>query len=267
VGRSQRLQGHVQTGYSARVLAPLLPVLRSVVTDPGERALLEQLAAWDGQFTVDSNMPTLFNQLLYELAVAALSDDMGQAQFKNLLQTHALDFALPRLAADESSVWWNHAATPGKENRAATVKTLWRATLAHLQKTFGPDPAGWSWGRAHTLTHAHPLGRQEPLDKLFNVGPFAAPGGRELPNHLGGDIGPAPWAVSMGPSTRRVIDFADASKAVGINPVGQSGVLFDQHYADQAADYIQGKYRPLHLSAADVAASTRSTLTLEPARP
>jgi penicillin amidase len=265
--RSQALQLDVHSGYSARVIKPLLPVLREVVTDPGERALLEKLAAWDGQETVDSSMPTLFHQMLYELAVAALSDKMGAAQFKNLLQARALDFALPRLAADESSPWWSNAKTPGRENRAATVKTMWRATLAHLQKTFGPDPAGWTWGKAHTLTHSHPLGMQKPLDKLFNVGPFAAPGGRELPNNLGGDIGPAPWAVSMGPSTRRVIDFGDASKAVGINPVGQSGVLFDAHYSDQAADYIQGKYKPLHLSEADVAASTRSTLKLEPARP
>jgi penicillin amidase len=69
----------------------------------------------------------------------------------------------------------------------------------------------------------------------------------------------------MGPSTRRVIDFADASKALGINPVGQSGVLFDAHYSDQASDYIAGKYKQQHLSEADVTAATRSTLILEPA--
>jgi penicillin amidase len=70
----------------------------------------------------------------------------------------------------------------------------------------------------------------------------------------------------MGPSTRRVIDFADASKALGINPVGQSGVLFDAHYKDQAATFIAGGYVPQHLSEVDVAANTRSTLTLAPAR-
>lgn len=264
---SKALQLDVQTGYAARVLKPLLPVLREVVTDASERALLEQLAAWDGKHTVDSNMPTLFNQMLYELAVAAMADQLGEAQFKNLRQTHVLDFALPLLAADENSPWWNKVKTPGKQTRADVVKVMWRATIAHLQKTFGPDPVGWTWGKAHTLTQQHPLGQQKPLDRLFNVGPMPALGGRELPNALAGNIGPAPWAVTQGPSTRRVIDFADASKALGINPVGQSGVLFDAHYADQAADYIQGKYKLQHLSEADVAGSTRSTLRLEPARP
>ncbi len=107
---------------------------------------------------------------------------------------------------------------------------------------------------------------QKPLDKLFNIGPFATPGGREIPNNLSSAIGPAPWAVSSGPSIRRVIDFADASKAMGINPVGQSGVLFDAHYQDQAKTFITGGYVPQHLSAADVKANTRSTLTLMPAK-
>jgi penicillin amidase len=62
-----------------------------------------------------------------------------------------------------------------------------------------------------------------------------------------------------------VIDFSDTSKSEGINPMGQSGVLFDAHYADQAQDYIQGRYQAQHLSESDVAAHTRSTLTLAPA--
>ncbi|MEI8326834.1 MAG: penicillin acylase family protein, partial [Betaproteobacteria bacterium] len=263
---SQALQLDVRTGYAERVLKALLPVLRQVVSDPAERALLDQLAAWDGSHTLGSAMPTLFNQMLYELAAAAMSDELGEAQFKNLLQTHALDFALALLAADEHSPWWDNVTTPAKETRADTVKLMWRASIAHLQKTLGPDPAAWTWGKAHTLTHNHPLGQQKPLNKLFNVGPFAAPGGREIPNAMYGDIGPAPWRVASGPSTRRVIDFADAEHTQGINPVGQSGVLFDAHYSDQAADFIAGASRPQHLSEADVAAHTRSTLRLEPAR-
>jgi penicillin amidase len=42
-------------------------------------------------------------------------------------------------------------------------------------------------------------------------------------------------------------------------------VLFDAHYKDQAQTYIEGGYMPQHLSAADVKANTRSTLTLTPA--
>ena len=266
IKRSQALQLDTQSGYSRRMLEPLLPVLRQVISVPSELGLLETLAHWDGQHSKDSVAATLYNQLVYELARGAMADEMGEVQFKNLLGTRALDSALPRLVADASSPWWDNRNTPAIESRADTLKVVWHATLAHLQRTFGKDSAGWTWGKAHTLTHGHPLAAQKPLDKLFNTGPFAAPGGRELPNNLAGSVGAAPWAVSYGPSTRRVIDFADASKAVGINPLGQSGVLFDAHYRDQAQAFIDGGYVAQHLAEADVAANTRSTLTLAPAR-
>ena len=60
--------------------------------------------------------------------------------------------------------------------------------------------------------------------------------------------------------------LARPDKAVGINPVGQSGVPFDRHYSDLAAYFAEGIYKPQHLSAADVKANTISTLTLNPAR-
>jgi penicillin amidase len=185
-------------------------------------------------------------------------------QFKNLLRTRALDHALPRLTADATSPWWDDRTTPAVESRADTVKAAWRASMSHLNATLGKSLLGWTWGQAHTLTHKHPLGQQKPLDLLFNVGPFAAPGGREIPNNLAYPVGPAPWATTFGPSTRRLIDFADATQALGINPVGQSGVLFDAHYSDQAATFIRGGYLPMHLGAADVAANVRSTLSLQP---
>ncbi len=263
---SQAMQLDTRTDYGPRVLQPLLPVLREVVTDASERALLDQLAAWKGNYDIDRTEPTVFFQLLYEIARAAMADEMGPVQFRNLIGTRALDIALPRLAADAQSPWWDDRSTPAVETRAQTVQKAWRATLDHLQATFGPDRAQWTWGRAHTLTHNHPLGQQKPLDKLFSVGPFAAPGGREIPNAMSSPLGPAPWAVTNGPSTRRIIDFADATQALGGNPVGQSGVVFDRHYHDQAQAYVQGRYVRQWLSEQDVARNTRDTLTLQPAR-
>jgi len=265
VKTSQALQLDTRTGYGQRVLAPLLPILNSFITAPVERAMLESLAGWDGSYQLNSITPTIFNQLLYELAHAAFADEMGEVQFQNLLGTRALDAALPRLVADADSPWWDNITTPAHEGRADTVKVAWRATIDHLQKTLGKDATNWGWGNAHTLTHSHPLAAQKPLNWLFNVGPFPAPGGHEVPNNLSSPLGPAPWGVNYGPSTRRVIDFAAPGQSVGINPVGQSGVLFDAHYSDQAPIFIAGGYLSQHLSEADVAAHTRSTLTLSPA--
>ena len=262
---AQQLQLDTSTGYSRRILKELLPVLEAVVTDPNEKAFLEPLQKWDGAYTRDSIAATMFSQLLYEVANAAFADELGEVQFKNLLRTRALDSALPLLVADAKSPWWDNVDTPAQENRFETIRIAWTNTYKHLSGLYGTSLLDWAWGKSHTLTHNHPLGQQKPLDKLFSVGPFPVAGGREVPNNLSAPIGPAPWAVTYGPSTRRVIDFADASQAVGINPVGQSGVLFDKHYADQAERFAEGIYVPQHLSKKDVAKHAESTLTLEPA--
>ena len=262
----QKLQLGTTTDYGPRLLAPLLPVLREGVSDPAELKLVEQLAQWTGDYPLDSISATLFNQFLFNLADAAMRDELGNDFFETLLPTRVIDAALPRLAASADSPWWDNRNTSGKETRADTVKVAWQASMAHLKTTLGADSAQWQWGKAHTLTHGHPLGTQKPLERIFNVGPFAAPGTHEVPNNLSAKIGPAPWPVTYGPSTRRLIDFADPAHSLTINPVGQSGVPFDRHYDDQSEAYIEGVYYQAYLNDEEVTANTRSTLKLLPAR-
>lgn len=263
---NQKLQLGTTTSYGPRTLAPLLPVLREVVSDPAQLKLVEQLAQWPGDYPLDSVSATLFNQFLYDLADAAMRDELGNDFFETLLSTRVIDAALPRLAANADSPWWDNRKTPNKETRADIVKAAWQASMAHLKQTLGNNPAEWQWGTAHTLTHGHPLGQQKPLDRIVNVGPFAAPGSHEVPNNLSAKLGPAPWPVTYGPSTRRLVDFADPAHSLTINPVGQSGVPFDSHYDDQAEEYVEGMYVQAHFSEEEVTANTRSTLKLLPAR-
>jgi penicillin amidase len=265
VSAMQALQLDTQTGYGPRVLKPLLGELRAAAKDPAEAALVDRLAAWTGDHPVGAVAPTLFNQFLFDLAREAMADELGDEPYALLRRTRALDHALPRLAVDPGSPWWDRRDTPAvKETRADIVAAAWRATIDHLKATLGEDPADWTWGRAHRLTHEHPLGKQAPLDKVFNVGPYAVPGGRETPNNLSGPLAAVPAPVTYGPSTRRVIDFARPGAARGINPVGQSGVWGDRHYADQADTYARGESRPQHLDEADIAAHVRGTLLLTP---
>lgn len=262
--QAQALQLDVTTGYAQRVLQPLLPLLRQAAQNDNEKAWVERLAQWQGDHPVDAQAPVLFHQLVYELSRAALADELGDALFDNLRRTRALDHALPRLMASPESPWWDRRGTPEKETQGQIVTSAWQAALKHLDATLGSDRSRWTWGQAHTLTHAHPLGAVQPLDRVFNVGPLPAPGSHEVPNNLAQRIGPAPWAVTYGPSTRRVIDFAQPAAATGINPVGQSGVWGDRHYADQAPLHVSGQHRGQYLAEADVVRHTRSQLQLQP---
>ncbi len=263
IHNSQALQLDVQTDYGPRVLRPIIPLLRGSASVE-EQPLVEALVRWNGAYKADAVAPVLFQQFTAELLRAALKDELGEAQFENLRRTRALDHALPRLMADAESPWWDDRSTPQRETQTDIVRRAWKAAVAHLQATLGPDSATWRWDAVHTLTHEHPLGRQKPLDRIFNIGPFPVPGGHEVPNNFAQRNGSGPWPVVYGPSTRRLIDFARPQEALGVNPVGQSGVWPDAHYADQAALLAQGRYRREWLDEADVRAHSSGLLVLKP---
>lgn len=265
IEKSKQLQLDTRTGYAQRVLQPLLPILRAAIDDPLQRQWLEGLAQWQGDYPLDSINATLFNQFLYDLSYGALHDELGDVMFQNLLATRVLDAALPRLAADEHSPWWKDRTQPEVQQRADVVVRAWNTSIAHLRDTLGNDSAQWQWGKSHHLTQMHPLGSQKLLAPLLNVGPYSVPGSHEVPNNFSAPLSAAPWSVTYGPSTRRVIDLAMPDKAVGILPVGQSGVPFNSHYQDQALPFVQGEYQALHFSPTDIARYTKSTLQLMPA--
>ncbi len=261
---SQAVQQGIRTDYAQRLLAPLLDDLQASAQGELELKLIQQLREWQGDYPLDSYLPTLFTEFSYQLLHASMADELGETVFNNLLRTRMIDSTLPVLAADADSAWWNNHNSGAAQSRQQVVAQAWQATLLHLRSTLGTQPKHWLWGKAHTLTHKHPLGHQSPLDSLLNIGNFAAPGGHEMPNNLSSGYGSAPWAVEYGPSTRRIIDFAAPEQSLGINPVGQSGVRFDRHYQDQAKAYIKGQYFQQHLSADDVKRHTKSTLQLVP---
>ena len=264
VAATESLQLDVCNGYAKRVLKAAMPLLDAVVTDANEKAFLEPLKKWDGCYSEDSIAATLFSQFSYELAKAAFSEQLGEAQFANLLGTPALDHALPLLLADANSPWWNNAGKTGAVNRFEVIRIAWTNTIDHLSKLYGSTLTDWTWGKTHTLTLKHPLGTVPGLGWLFNVGPFPVPGGRETPNNFSQQVGPAPWKVSFGPSTRRIVDFGHPATAQGISPSGQSGVPWDRHYSDESENFVNGLYVPMHLDLKDIEAHTDSTLTLNP---
>lgn len=264
IKNSQAVQLGDRTGYAQRLLQPLLEDLQASARGTEEKKLIQQLSVWQGNYPINSYLPTLFTEFTYQLLQAAMLDELGGSVFNNLMNTRIIDSALPLLAADPQSPWWNNHRNAEIQTRQQVVAQAWQATLLHLRTTFGVDPNDWLWGTAHTLTHKHPLGQQSPLDSLLNVGRFAAPGGHELPNNLSSGYSSAPWSVAYGPSTRRIIDFASPEQALVVNPVGQSGVRFDRHYDDQAQTYIQGQYFQSHLAEKDIQQNTQSTLRLLP---
>jgi len=195
-----------------------------------------------------------------------LGDELNEKQLKQFVRIPLFKKSLPGLFANEASLWWDDVKTDGfTESREMIVVQAYKAAIEKLTEQQGGDIKNWKWGNLHTINNNHPLGQQWPLNYLFDVGPAPAPGTLEGINNQGFYYdGDAAMDVFYCPAMRKIIDFSDIEKSVGIIPSGQSGHFMSPHYDDQFELYNTGKYRPINFTEASISANSSKVLELLP---
>lgn len=228
--------------------------------------LAEILRGWDGSHAQTSTAPSVFYNLLAAALQGAMEDELRPEAYRTLMTTSVMKNSRLSLLSNEQSPWWDNVFTGAVETRQDIFEKAAAVTLTRLQATCGPHPADWTWGKIHTLTHPHVLAAVKPLDKIFNVGPFAVDGGDEVINNLQFHLDSTGYfPVKGGPALRKITDLADWQHGVTISPSGQSGNLFSKHYSDQAQRYATGAFRTMYMNRADIEKVATSTLQLIPA--
>ena len=227
---------------------------------------LNMLKAWKGGHEIDEVAPTIYNKLVYNILYNAMADEIGAGALDALLTTHFMKRSIFGLINKESSVWWDDIDTDeNKETRKANFIDAFDRTIRELENQLGPDVAEWKWGRVHTVEYIHPVGRQEPFDKIFNVGPMPIKGGNEVINNTGFSLnGSGEYKVIYGPAMRIVMDFSDIENAISILPTGQSGNVMSDHYDDQAEMYATGAFRKMRMNREEIVLNQSGTLLIKP---
>jgi len=115
----------------------------------------------------------------------------------------------------------------------AALSRAFHSAFSDLQKTLGPDPASWTWGRIHT--------RQ--LENLAQVsglsyGPRADRGDANTPLAAGG------FPSTHGPSWRMVVDWGSHTFN-GIYPGGQSENPASAWYGNRVDNWWNGLLAPM----------------------
>jgi len=198
---------------------------------------LLKLDAWDGVATPERTEPTLFRAWWNELN--GRLDAPGK---EGLL--------LAILRGAEPASWIARERDPKTKKKLsaelsaddAVAHALLRAweKLSHL---LGPDPATWTWARAHRATLEHALFRR---DRALMPAYVSVRGDRSTVC-VGGSSLPNDTLVTHGPSMRVVFDLADSSGWF-IIPPGNSGDPASPHYADLLDDWAAVRYRKLDLA-------------------
>jgi penicillin amidase len=73
-----------------------------------------------------------------------------------------------------------------------------------------------------------------------------------------------PYHVVSGPSTRRLIDYAQPDHQFSVLPTGNSGNFRSENYADQCGLFMNGKHREIVLTDEQIAAQKKHALHFLP---
>ena len=230
-----------------------------------ERLSINFLQQWTGSNNLEDIAPTIYNKFLFHYLKNTFEDEMGSENFEQFLKTHLVKQIIGVQMMNENSVWWDDKSTKEiAEQRADIITKSFRETVAQLENQYGTNSKKWLWNNAHQLELKHALGNVSVLKPLFNIKKTAIAGSCEVLNNTMFTYSNSPInEVKAGPSTRRFIDFSNIENGMSILPSGNSGNPFSKYYDDQAAMYVNGKFRKMMLNKKEII-SKSSLLILNP---
>lgn len=237
-------------------------ILEPVKKDSFETAVFDILKKWKGSHSINENGPVVFYNLLALVFQNTMVDELGYERYHEFINGHTMKNTYLSLCRNDSSLWWDNVLTRDKhETRSEIMEQSFHECVQLLKRKYGNDMQSWQWGNVHTLQCEHVLGRQKPLDKIFNAPKVAIPGGNETVNSQGFALDTTGnFPVTYGPAMRVTIDFADIGNATSVLPGGQSGYFYSPHYYDQLKLYAAGKYRPMLMNKQDVERNSKQQL-------
>jgi penicillin amidase len=214
------------------------------------------LKNWNHISSTDSIAPSLYHTWCREISKILLKDLNKEEQIA-FSKLPASWIFFKRVVLDPHSYIWT------KFDRKKVFTEAFIHTIESLKQELGEDSREWKWGLLHTVEYVHPLGQLPLLNKIFNIGPYPIAGGfNEINNQKAPGI-EGKFKVKVGPSTRRIIDFAHPEQALGILPIGESGHLLSPFYKNQVQQFIKGEYRPELLDEAMIESQKSHELILK----
>ncbi len=212
-----------------------------------------ELAQWNGRVTVDSRVPTFLVALERSLTDELLEPKLGSTLTDRYLKDYNPVVVFERVMKGNRSL-----ASIGITHDsllAALPRACARAADA-VGATAGQGVASAAvWGTKNAAIFDHPLGRQWPLNVLFNIRTFPQAGDgltvyAAKPEH--------------GPASRLVDDISNWDNSSMVLTLGESGQFNNKHYQDEVEDFSAARWVPLAFSDAAVKAATKDTLILIP---
>lgn len=242
--------------------------------NPEFQSAIDYLLSWKGNLSTDTIGGTIYEVLRYYMIRNILKPTLGDELTDSFMGKgfhpilyNAFEFyghdttTLLRILKNEESWWLSQAG-----GFDVIVEESLAQSISWLKKKCGKNPEQWKWGKLHTITFAHAMAIQKPLDKVFNRGPL--PIGGDTDTLCQTAIAPDdPFEVkAWAPSHRQIIDLGNLSNSLIDHPPGQSGQLASKHYDDLMEPWLNGKHHPMVWSKEQIKKYKESILILRPSK-
>ena len=225
-----------------------------------EKSILNSLNQWDGNMKTSSVGATIFQFSMYHIMKQALQPTLGKEYFRLYLNNpDHWDFFKNLIYSKTIPI--ENEETKGYSD--LILKGL-KSAINEMQTKLGNDLKKWNWGKVHTIEYEHPLGKVKPLNMILNLGPFSIDGGNNVINKIMSKPGDHNFKVTSLPSTRRIINLGNKENSYSMNPSGNSGNFWSDHYDNQVQPYIKGEYRKINFSKREVTNNAVKKLIIMP---
>lgn len=227
-----------------------------------ESKALETLLSWKGHSRKDQVGPTIFHEMNIRIR-KLLMDEMGDNYLNYCKAINSWTYYY-RLLERPDDFWWDIEKTAPIEGRDDILMMAFKSTVSYLKGLLGDDISTWRWGRVHKLKFVHPFEKNKFLAKIFSHGPYEANGSINSINHIRRVKCNKGHTPVTGPSTRRLVDFANVDLSYGILPLGNSGHMLSPYYDNQRERFFNDEYRYQIFNFDLVKKSGPKVLTLRP---
>ena len=230
---------------------------------------IERLKSWDHRLDPDTIAGTIYAAFTAHFARAVSEAVIGDPDYAERWRSRSQLGFTPMV----SSPWrfqarlielWDEGDSEligGRSWDDLALQALGSA-LDELEKRYGSDPSGWTWGRVHGVKFTHPLGEGDTrasrvLDRLLSRR-LPAGGSQETVCQVGFVPHAGDYTGRWAPSYRLLADLGNPERSRWQHMTGQSGQPSSPHYDDLLNDWHAGRSYEFGQPAAD-------TLRLDPA--
>ncbi|MCD6116652.1 penicillin acylase family protein [bacterium] len=223
----------------AKLIYPILNRDITLSNDPVKQNAANLLSKWNGSMLASNSEASIINTFLVIYTEKLMKSLFGKKLYKLYSNLNTIPY--------ESIL--NYLYKNG--NRDNLIISSFSSAIDSLKKLENTDVNKWPWGKFHTITFSHMLGKNPLLSNALNVGPFPISGSGSSILNSGSFIRNNPEA-DIYLCASAIYNVSNPDNSISVLSTGQSGQPVDEHYKDQVNLSVKNLFHPSLLDTAKV---------------